>query len=106
MLQSRFCWCVLGPFLGVARALRMLSGAPETASAAVEAEKGPISFINDVAPILRENCFACHDSKKRKGKLDMSTYEGLRKGGHKDDPIVPDSPEDSLILDMLKSTGA
>ena len=60
-----------------------------------------VSFINEVAPILKENCFACHDAKKRKGKLDMTTYEGLRKGGTKDDPIVPGKPEDSLICDLL-----
>src|SRR5262245_26678652 len=58
-------------------------------AAAQNAPKGPVSFINDVAPILKENCFACHDSKKRKGKLDMTTYESLRKGGDKDEPIVP-----------------
>src|SRR6266481_1051257 len=51
------------------------------AAAQSPAAKAPVSFINDVAPILKENCFACHDSKKRKGKLDMTTYESLRKGG-------------------------
>src|SRR5438094_5704019 len=63
--------------------------------------KAPVSFINDVAPILKENCFACHDSKKRKGKLDMTTYESLRKGGDKEDPIVPGKPDESPILDRL-----
>jgi hypothetical protein len=64
----------------------------------------PVSFINDVAPILKENCFACHDAKKRKGKLDMTTYEGLRKGGTKDDPITPGRPEESLICDLVTAT--
>jgi WD40 repeat protein len=66
----------------------------------------PKSFINDVAPILKENCFACHDSKKRKGKLDMTTYESLRKGGDKDDPITPGKPEESLIYQFISATGA
>jgi WD40 repeat protein len=66
----------------------------------------PVSFINDVAPILKENCFACHDSKKRKGKLDMTTYESFRKGGDKDDPVVPGKPEDSHIIDLLTEKGA
>jgi hypothetical protein len=64
----------------------------------------PVSFINDVAPILKENCFACHDAKKRKGKLDMTTYEGLRKGGTKDDPISPGKPEESLLCDLVTAT--
>lgn len=66
----------------------------------------PKSFINDVAPILKENCFACHDSKKRKGKLDMSTYESLRKGGDKDDPITPGKPEESLMYQFISATSS
>src|SRR6516165_7551744 len=65
------------------------------------ATRGPTSFIRDVAPILKESCFACHDAKKRKGKVDMTTYEGLRKGGDKDDPVVPGKPEESLLIDLL-----
>ena len=42
--------------------------------------QAPVSFVKDVAPILKHNCFACHDAKKRKGKFDMSTFESLRKG--------------------------
>jgi hypothetical protein len=64
----------------------------------------PVSFINEVAPILKENCFACHDPKKRKGKLDMTTYEGLRKGGTKDDPVSPGKPEESLLCDLVTAT--
>src|SRR5712692_1746018 len=66
-----------------------------------QAAKPPVSFINTVAPILKENCFACHDSKKRKGKLDMTTYESFRKGGDKEDPIVPGKPDESHIIDLV-----
>jgi WD40 repeat protein len=64
----------------------------------------PVSFINDVVPILKENCFACHDAKKRKGKFEMTTYETFRKGGTKDDPITPDKPDESLLIDVLTAT--
>src|SRR5437870_315343 len=76
------------------------------AAAQEPASKGPVSFINQVAPILKENCFACHDSKKRKGKLDMTTYESLRKGGDKDDPIAPGKPEESLMYQFISATTA
>jgi hypothetical protein len=62
----------------------------------------PVSFINDVAPILKDNCFACHDAKKRKGKLDLTSYEGVRKGGTKDDPIVAGKPEESLLIELVR----
>src|SRR5262249_30374259 len=79
--------------------------APSTAGAQQPVKKGPLSFINDVAPILKENCFACHDAKKRKGKLDLTTYENMRKGGTKEiDLVTPGKPEESLIRDMLTAT--
>ncbi|MFM7098508.1 MAG: c-type cytochrome domain-containing protein [Gemmataceae bacterium] len=63
-----------------------------------------ISFIKDVAPILKENCFACHGAKNPKGKLDMTKYEALRHGGTKDDPIVNGKPDESYFIDVLKAT--
>jgi WD40 repeat protein len=66
----------------------------------------PVSFINDVAPILKENCFACHDAKKRKGKLDMTSYENFRKGGDKEDPVEPGKPDESQIIDRITDKGA
>jgi WD40 repeat protein len=83
----------------------MLLSAPRAGSQAPPS-KAPASFINQVAPILKENCFACHDSKKRKGKLDMTTYESLRKGGDKDDPITPGKPEESLMYQFISATTA
>jgi len=96
--------CILCSLLGLTLALLLLFGTPTSAQA--QPPKGPISFINDVAPILKENCFACHDSKKRKGKLDMTTFERLRGGGAKGtDPIEPGQPGKSILIDMLTTTG-
>src|SRR5437588_12280451 len=75
-------------------------------SPAAEPVKKPVSFINDVAPIFKENCFACHDTKKRKGKLDMTTFENLRKGGSSDDPIVPGKPDESMLVDLIAAKGS
>jgi WD40 repeat protein len=104
MLRTRFCLCVLCAVLGAVLAMLLLA-APSGHAQAPPA-KGPVSFINDVAPILKENCFACHDAKKRKGKLDMTTYENLRKGGSAEDPIVPEKPEESHIINRLKAKDA
>jgi WD40 repeat protein len=84
----------------------MLLLSPQTAHAQAATPKGPLSFINDVAPILKENCFACHDAKKRKGKFDMSTFESFRKGGDHDDPVVPNKPDDSFLIDAVKGENA
>src|SRR5262249_1907515 len=105
MLHSRYCFCVLCVLTALALALGMLLMMPQTATAQAPA-KGPVSFIKDVAPILKENCFACHDAKKRKGKLDMTTFENFRKGGDHDDPIAAGKPEESRIIELLTDPGA
>jgi WD40 repeat protein len=91
-------------YLSILCAAVTLVGLDVSPADAAPQTKGPASFINDVAPILKENCFACHDAKKRKGKFDMTTYEGFRKGGSKEDPIVPGKPDESLLLDLLTAT--
>ena len=96
MMRNRLsCYCILCAILGLAL-VWLLFAAPTTAFA--QGPKGPVSFINDVAPILQKNCFACHDAKKKKGKFDMTTYENFRKGGSKDDPIEPGKSKDSHII--------
>jgi WD40 repeat protein len=100
MTRSHRCYCILCAVLGFALAALLLAAAP-TAHAALPA---PVSFINDVAPILKESCIGCHGAKNPKGKLDMTRFASLRKGGLREDPFVPGKPEDSLILDLLKAT--
>jgi WD40 repeat protein len=105
LLRSHFAFCILCAALGLGLVLGLLLLTPlSTVAQSPPAQKVPVSFVNDVAPILKENCFACHDAKKRKGKLDMSTYESFRKGGSGDDPIVPGKPDESTLLDRLTAT--
>ncbi len=106
MPRAPRCHCFLCAVLTGALALLALLAAAPRASAQAPTKKGPISFINDVAPILKENCFACHDAKKRKGKFDMTTYEGFRKGGEHEDPVAPGKPDESHLLDVLKAADA
>lgn len=69
--------------------------------AAPASAQTPVSFINDVAPILKENCFACHDTKKKSGKYDMTSYEKIRAGGANGDPVTPGKPEASEFHDLI-----
>src|SRR5579864_4806825 len=100
--RSTCCYCFLCTLLGLALAWLLLFGAVPSANAQ---PKGPVSFINDVAPILKENCYACHDAKKKKGKLEMTSYETFRKGGASDDPVMPGNSKASHIIELLSSAG-
>jgi hypothetical protein len=104
MIRNRFsCYCILCAVLGLALAW-LLFFTPTSVHA--QGPKGPVSFINDVAPILQKNCFACHDAKKKKGKLEMTTWENFRKGGSKEDPIEAGKSKDSVIIGVLTSMKA
>ena len=101
MLRSKdSCYCILCSLLGLALTWLVLFAAPPAALA-----QDKVSFIKDVAPILKENCFACHDAKVKKGKFDMTTYAAFRFGGNKDDPVVEGKSKDSVIVHLLTSTG-
>lgn len=100
MLRCRYCSCVLCAVAAVVAYL-LLFASPQSASAQ---PAKPVSFINDVAPILKENCFACHDSKKKSGKYDMTSYEKIRAGGANGDPLVPGKPEASEFHSLIVTT--
>lgn len=65
------------------------------------AQEKPVSFIRDVAPILKEYCFTCHDAKKKSGKYDMTTVEKLLEGGANGEPIVAGKPEESEFYELI-----
>jgi WD40 repeat protein len=100
MSRTHFCFCLFCAIIGAALAVLLL--APQSAHAA---PPKPVSFIGEIAPVLKESCWGCHGAKNPKGKLDMTKYTSLRKGGTKDDPIVPGKPDDSYIMDVLSRTG-
>jgi len=102
MFHSHRCYCILCAALTALLALLlMLAATPAHAAAPAK----PVSFINDVAPLLKEKCFGCHGAKNPKGKLDMTKYASFRKGGTKDDPIVPGKPDESYLITVLTATG-
>ena len=86
----------------------LLLAAPTFAQAPKQAPKeapkgGPVSFIKDVAPIFKENCFACHDSKKRSGKYDMTSFEKLMAGGSNGEQIVPGKHAQSELVELISA---
>src|SRR5262245_57032152 len=101
MHRSRICICVLCVLTGLLLAYLTFLHGPSGVAAE---PKESVSFIRDVAPILKESCMGCHGAKNPKGKLDMTKYESLRKGGTKDDPIAPGKPEESYLIDVLTAT--
>jgi hypothetical protein len=80
----------------------VLSCAARLASAADR----PISFYNDIRPLLVENCNACHKPDKMKAELDMTTYAALMKGGKHGKTIVAGQPAGSRLIEEISGDDA
>ncbi len=66
--------------------------------------KDPVLYAKDVEPILNNKCSECHNSLKKQGKLDMSSYETLIKGGSRGSPIVAGASAGSLLVKLCGRT--
>src|ERR1700731_2874811 len=61
----------------------------------------PAGFLERVAPVLRQRCVSCHNSKKSRGGLDLTTRERLLKGGNTGPAIRPGDSAASLLVEMV-----
>lgn len=59
------------------------------------------AFKTDILPIFERNCLRCHDTKAKKGGLDLSTPEGVLAGGESGLAVVPKQPTASKLYDMV-----
>jgi WD40 repeat protein len=106
------CWLAALTVALVASSVR--SDEPKKAEkAAPEAPKtvapkpGPKSFIKDVAPILVQNCIACHNPKKSESKYVMTTFAQLAKGGQQGEGITLEAgdPDASRFVELIRHDG-
>jgi len=57
-------------------------------------------FENRIRPVFVKNCLPCH-SETRMGGLDMSSREGLIKGGQIGTSLIPGKPEASVLIQAV-----
>ncbi len=82
-------------------------GGEKTAKGQAPAAGKPVSFIRDVAPILVENCIACHNPRKSESKYVMTTFTQLAKGGQQGEGITlePGKPDESNLVELIRPDG-
>lgn len=78
--------------------------AKPAAKPAVAASKKTVSFLHEVAPILVENCIACHNPRKSESKYVMTTFEQLAKGGRQGEgmTLAPGKPDESYFIETIR----
>ena len=81
----------------LATVMIIVTGLGLTASA----QDKTVSYEKDIVPIFKATCISCHKPDKKKGKLDMTTYADLIKGGKQGSPVKPGDPAKSLIVEMI-----
>lgn len=64
----------------------------------------PVSFRDQVAPILVKSCLGCHHAKKEEGGLNMTTFASLKKGGKSGGTLIlePGDPESSQLIELIR----
>ena len=102
-MRSRFLLCL--PALLLPVAAFAADEAPPKPIAVVElARKDAVSYAKEIEPILNNKCSTCHNGLKTEGKLDMSNYESLMKGGGRGSPIIPGASAGSLLVKLCGRT--
>jgi WD40 repeat protein len=66
--------------------------------------KDPVAYEKDVEPVLVKKCFFCHSGNVKEGKLDMSSYDCLMKGGRHGRPVVAGKADESLLYEAAGKT--
>jgi len=87
--------------------LRAIPFSAEVAAtaAAVSAEKASAElYLSHIRPVFEEHCQTCHDEKSRQGGLDLSTPEGLRRGGKSGPATIPGNAKESLLSKLVSHT--
>jgi len=58
---------------------------------------GEVDYARDVAPVLKQNCLACHNAKQREGGLSIETPADMLQGGESGEAILPGEPDASFL---------
>ncbi|MBC7953256.1 MAG: hypothetical protein H7Z12_15725 [Rhodospirillaceae bacterium] len=86
--------------------LRMIAAAALALAVATPAfaKEEPISFAEDVQPIIQQRCAMCHqpggDGFVKTG-FDLTSYEGLMKGTKHGAMIIPGDPVTSNLMVLI-----
>ena len=58
-------------------------------------------YNQQIRPVLEKSCLPCHGPQIRSGGLDLSTREGLLKGGDQGPALVAGNSKDSLLYKLV-----
>jgi len=90
-MRLLYCHCVL------LLSLASIAGAG-TIPVATPDHEGPVDFQNDLLPVLRTSCLACHNKTKAKAHLVLETPADILRGGSSGPAAIAGRGDASLIV--------
>jgi hypothetical protein len=60
-----------------------------------------VTFQDHVLPVVEANCAKCHNSDKKKGDLDLTSYSSALAGGASGKVVVPGDPDASKLIKVI-----
>lgn len=66
----------------------------------------PVSFEQEVAPIIKDKCLRCHGENQPRAGLRLDTYANMGKGGQNGPLLIPRNPNRSLIMARIITDNA
>jgi hypothetical protein len=62
-------------------------------------------FRERVWPILKDHCLRCHGGERTRNNLDVSSRDGLLRGGDHGPALMPGMPERSMLIRAVRDEG-
>lgn len=90
---------LLPQFLAVTASAILLSS-PAVADGPPAAQP-PVSYYREVRPILQRHCSGCHQPARAGGKLVLTSFEDLQRGGAQGAPLVAGKAAESLLVEYI-----
>lgn len=75
----------------------------ETVNSTAADNAAPVSFANDVLPILQSRCLNCHGGQDTQRGLSIASYDALMAGSQNGAVIIPGDPNNSLLIQLVQS---
>lgn len=66
-------------------------------------EPPELGFAKDIRGLFEKYCLECHGAEKTEAGLDLRTLDSILKGGEGGPAIVPGTPSESLLIELLES---
>jgi WD40 repeat protein len=79
----------------------LVAAAALSGAARASAQDAPVNYQDQLLPLFQTHCLGCHNSEKKKGDLDLSTYTAALAGGGSGELARAGDPSNSTLWKVV-----